>query len=152
MSGTLVIWGALAIISVVIEMLSRTFTMLAVAIGCGVAALMSWMGFGFILELVGAVLVSAICMLFLRKTEAGKRLTEAEESRFSVMDNNSDEVHVSQWDDGNSVDISFKGHSWKAELAPGSKARRGQYKIKEVREGKLILEEAPEPPPRNSRL
>lgn len=135
------IWVALAVVSVFLEMLTRTFTLLALAIGFGVAALLAWMGFGLFFEVIAAVVVGLGCVMWLRKSPAGQALQEAEESRYSVISDDGDEVHVSQWDEGNKVDVVFKGRTWEARLASGGDPHRGQYRVKEVREGKLILEE-----------
>lgn len=141
MSGSLMIWVVLALVAVFLEMLTRTFTLLAIAIGFGVAALFAWMGFGFVFELIVAVVVGGGCLWWLRRSPTGQALQEAEESRYSVISDDGDEVHISQWDSGDQVDVVFKGRNWEAKLAKGSQAHRGQYKVREVREGKLILEE-----------
>ena len=141
MSGSLMIWVVLALVAVFLEMLTRTFTLMAVAIGFGMAALFAWMGFGFVFELIIAVVVGGGCLWWLRRSPAGQALQEAEESRYSVISDDGDEVHISQWDSGDNVDVVFKGRNWQAKLASGSQAHRGQYKVREVREGKLILEE-----------
>jgi membrane protein implicated in regulation of membrane protease activity len=135
------IWVVLALVAIFLEMLTRTFTLMALAIGFGVAALFAWMGFGFIIELIMAVIVGGGCMFWLRRSSTGQALQEAEESRHSVMSDDGDEVHVSQWDAGEKVDVTFKGRTWQAKLDKGANAHAGQYRVKEVREGKLILEE-----------
>lgn len=135
------IWVVLALVAIFLEMLTRTFTLMALAIGFGVAALLAWMGFGFVIELIAAVIVGGACMVWLRRSSAGQALQEAEESRHSVMSDDGDEVHVSQWDAGDKVDVTFKGRIWQANLDKGASAHAGQYRVKEVREGKLILEE-----------
>lgn len=141
MSGSLMIWLVLAVVAVFLEMLTRTFTMLALSIGFGVAALFAWMGFGFVVELIAAVGVGFGCVMWLRKSSTGRALQEAEESRYSVISDDGDEVHISQWNAGDQVDVVFKGRTWAAKLAEGASPHSGQYKVREVREGKLILEE-----------
>ena len=141
MSGNLMIWGVLTVVAVFLEMLTRTFTLLALAIGFGLAALLAWMDFGFILELLGALVVGGAGLLWLRRSSAGQALQEAEESRYSVISDDGNDVRISQWDPGGRVDVVFKGRSWEAKLAQGENAHRGMYKVREVREGKLILEE-----------
>lgn len=141
MSGSLMIWLVLAVIAVFLEMLTRTFTLMALALGFGFAALLGWMGFGFIIELIGAVIVGGLGLMWLRKSPAGKALQEAEESRYSVISDDGDEVYISRWGEADSVDVVFKGRTWQAKLAKGSNQHPGQYKVREVREGKLILEE-----------
>ena len=44
MSGSLMLWLVLSLFCIFLEMLTRTFTMLALAIGFGCAALLGWMG------------------------------------------------------------------------------------------------------------
>ena len=141
MSGNLMIWGVLTVVAVFLEMLTRTFTLLALAIGFGLAALLAWMDFGFILELLGALVVGGAGLLWLRRSSAGQAVQEAEESRYSVISDDGNDVRISQWDPGGRVDVVFKGRSWEAKLAQGENAHRGMYKVREVREGKLILEE-----------
>jgi membrane protein implicated in regulation of membrane protease activity len=146
MSGSVMIWVVLAVIALFLEMLTRTFTLMALAIGFGVAALLGWMGFGFLLELIGGLIVGGLCMVWLRKSPKGQALQEAEESRYSVISDDGDEVYISKWDDGEQVDVVVKGHNWRAKLAPGSNPKRGMFKVREVREGQLILEEKPHEP------
>jgi membrane protein implicated in regulation of membrane protease activity len=135
------VWVVLAVIAVFLEMLTRTFTLMALALGFGFAALLAWMGFGFIIELIGAVIVGGLGLMWLRKSPAGQALQEAEESRYSVISDDGDEVYISRWDEADSVDVVFKGRTWQAKLAKGAQQHSGQYKVREVREGKLILEE-----------
>lgn len=141
MSGSLMLWLVLSLFCIFLEMLTRTFTMLALAIGFGCAALLGWMGFGFVIELVAAVLVGGGCVLWLRRSPTGQALQEADDSMQSVISDDGDEVYISKWAPDNQVDVVFKGRSWKARLARGSKPRAGNYKVLEVFEGKLILKE-----------
>ena len=141
MSGSLTIWIVLAVVSVFLELLTRTFTMLALGIGFGLAALLAWMGFSFVVELIAAVVVGLGCVVWLRKSPTGQALQEAEDSRHSAMSDDGDEVHISQWDAGDQVDVVYRGRTWEAKLAQGATRQRGLYKVREVREGKLILEE-----------
>lgn len=141
MGGSLLIWTVLAVVAVFLEMLTRTFTMMALAIGFAAAALLAWMGFGFVVELIAAVVVGFGCVMWLRKSDAGRALQEAEESRHSVISDDGDEVHISQWNANDQVDVVFKGRTWAAKLAEGASPHSGEYRVREVREGKLILEE-----------
>ena len=43
MSGSLMFWLVLAMVAIFLEMLTRTFTLMTVALGFGTAALLSWM-------------------------------------------------------------------------------------------------------------
>jgi membrane protein implicated in regulation of membrane protease activity len=141
----LTIWIVLTVVAVFLEMLTRTFTLLALAIGFATAGLFAWMGFGFPIELIVAALVSFGCMMWLRKSPAGKALQEAEESRYSVISDDGDEVHISEFDNGKHADVVFKGRHWEAKLAEGASPTHGLYRVLEVREGKLVLEEKPKP-------
>lgn len=141
MSGTLMFWLVLTLIGVFLEMLTRTFTVLMLSLGFAIGAVLAWMGFGLIGQIVGAVVVGGAALFWLRRSAAGQELQEADESRYSIMGDDGDVVHVSQWDTGDTVDITYRGRKWSARLAKGEKAHRGLYRVKEVREGKLVLEE-----------
>ena len=144
MSGSLMFWLVLTMIAIFLEMLTRTFTLMTLALGFGTAALLSWSGFGIGGQVLGFLLSGGGAMPWLRRSDKGQELQElqeAEESRYSIMGDDGDVVHVSQWDTGDSVDITYRGRSWQAKLAKGQKARRGLYRVREVREGKLVLEE-----------
>ncbi len=140
MGGSFMMWICLLFIALFLEILTKTFNLLALAIGFGVAALLAWMGFGVVLEVILGGLVTFGCLIWLRRSRLGHDLQEAEESRHSVISDNGDEVHISQWDDPLQTKVVFKGRVWQAELAQGSKAVEGRFKVREVREGKLILE------------
>jgi membrane protein implicated in regulation of membrane protease activity len=141
MSGSLTLWIVLSLFCIFLELLTRTFTLAALAIGFGCAALLGWLGFGFVIELLAAVLVGGGALLWLRRSPAGQALQEAEESMQSVISDDGDEVYISKWAPDNEVEVVFKGRTWNARLARGSKARAGAYKVHEVYEGKLILKE-----------
>ncbi|MEY2952421.1 MAG: hypothetical protein RLZZ401_508 [Pseudomonadota bacterium] len=137
-------WLVLAMVAIFLEMLTRTFTLMTLALGFGFGAVLAWMGFGIVGQLVGVVLIGGSAMMWLRRSSKGQELQEAEESRYSIMGDEGDVVHVSQWDSPDSVDITYRGRSWQAKLAKGQNAHRGLYRVREVREGKLVLEEKPE--------
>lgn len=141
MSGSLMFWLVLTMVAIFLEMLTRTFTLMTLAMGFGTAALLSWLGFGIVGQVIGFILIGGGAMMWLRRSDKGQELQEAEESRDSIMGDDGDVVHVSQWDTGDSVDITYRGRSWQAKLAKGQKAHRGLYRVREVREGKLVLEE-----------
>ncbi len=57
-----------------------------------------------------------------------------------MFDDDGDEVNITEWDSTNSAFVLFKGRTWQAQLAPGEQPHEGRYRIREVREGRLILE------------
>jgi membrane protein implicated in regulation of membrane protease activity len=145
MTESVLMWICLAVFALFLEILTKTFNMLALAIGFGVAALLAWMGFGVVLELVLGMGVTVGCLMWLRRSAMGHDLQEAEESRYSVMSDDGDEVYISQWDDSSQTEVIFKGRTWQAQLAKDSKATKGRFKVREVREGLLILESDTQP-------
>jgi membrane protein implicated in regulation of membrane protease activity len=133
-------WTCLAFMALFLEILTKTFNLLALAIGFGVAALLAWMGVGVVFELIVGAVVTGGCLMWLRRSAIGHELQEAEESRYSVMSDDGDGVHISQWDNLSQAEVVFKGRVWQAQLAQGTTATKGRFKVREVREGKLILE------------
>lgn len=140
MDGSLTLWLTLTLTAVGLEVLTKTFTLLALAIGFATAALFTWMGFGVTVELLGALVAGGGCLLWLRRSSAGQALQEAEESRYSILSDDGDEVHISEWGADDQVEVVFRGRTWQAKLAQGFAPYGGLYKVREVREGALILE------------
>ncbi len=140
MSGALTFWIVLASVALFLELITRTFALMMPAIGFGAAALLAWLDFGLVLQAVAAGTLLFFGLRWLHRSSAGKSLHEAEESRYSVFDDDGEEVSISEWDDANSVNVVFKGRTWEARLAAGEMARQGRYTVREVREGRLILE------------
>ncbi len=141
MDGSLMFWLGLLLVSLLVAMIARMTTMLALAVGSGIAALFAWIGFGFLIDLIVAVVVGFATLMWLRRSSQGQALLEAADSRPSVISDDGDEVNISRWDSAEEVRVTYRGHHWEAKLAPGSKAHSGKYKVSDVREGKLILEE-----------
>ena len=77
MSASLMFWLVLTMVAIFLEMLTRTFTLMTLALGFGTAALLAWLGFGIVGQVIGFLLVGGSAMLWLRRSDKGQELQEA---------------------------------------------------------------------------
>lgn len=152
MSGMMVFWSVLAVVAVALTVITRNVPFLLPAAGFGGAAFMASTDMGLAYQIGLAVVLFAVgVLLAMRKTSvpdtprreiAPSRFSGLGAlSNFSAFSDESDEVQVDHWHTSDSTEVMFRNRLWKARLAKGAQARPGLYKVREVRDGKLILDE-----------
>ena len=151
MTALMMFWSVLAVAALVVAVITRITPLVISAFGFGGAAVLAWLDYGFAYQASVAVLLLIVCIfLWTRQVkipqephhEAGpSRLSGMGAlSNFSAFSDESDEVKVDQWHD-TEASVVFRGRVWKAKLAKGARAEPGLYKVREVRDGKLVLDE-----------
>lgn len=152
MSGMLMFWLVLTVVALVLTAITRNAPFLLPGAGFGGAAAMAWSGVGLPYQIGLAVVLLAMGVLLAMRqtsvTDAPRREMGPSRlsglgalSNFSAFSDESDEVQVDHWHTSDSTEVMFRNRLWKARLAKGAQARPGLYKVREVRDGKLILDE-----------
>ncbi len=151
MTALMMFWSVLAVAALAVAVITRITPLIISAFGFGCAAALVWLDYGFAYQAGVAVLLLMVgIFLWARQVkipqehhnEAGpSRLSGMGAlSNFSAFSDESDEVKVDKWDDTETT-VVFRGRVWKAKLAKGARAESGLYKVREVRDGKLVLDE-----------
>ena len=135
-----VVWWFVAAFGLLIaELLTGTFYLLMVAIGCAVGGIVAMAGGSISLQLVVGAAVGIAATLVLRRTRWGmKKLNgDASENRDVILDIG-EVVQVDAWNNG-TAHVRYRGCQWDVALEPGAAARAGAQVIKAVRGSTLIV-------------
>lgn len=132
-------WFAVGIGLLVAELLTGTFYLLMIAIGCAVGGLVAMAGADLPLQLVCGAAVGFAATTVLRRTRWGRRRQLPDASRNpDVLLDIGEVVDVAAWHDGAAV-VRYRGCRWEATLEPGAPARPGAQVIKAIRGSTLVL-------------
>lgn len=153
MTAMMIFWLVLAIAAIALAVTIRVYPLVLVALGCVVSAALAWFGVGLLFQILVSLPPLALCAyLWFRKTEVpdvdadfpkpSMAAALGSLSNFSAFSDESDEVQVTAWTSEDATKVVFRGRVWKARLAKGHSARPGLYRVREVRDAHLILEEA----------
>jgi hypothetical protein len=152
MTALMIFWSVLAVAALAVAIITRITPLIISAFGFGIAAALAWLDYGLASQAGVAVLMLVVGIaLWARQVKVPQEPypNEAGPSRlsglgalsnFSAFSDESDEVKVDKWD-GIDTTVVFRGRVWKAKLAKGAKAEPGLYKVREVRDGNLVLDE-----------
>ena len=135
----LVVWCVLAFGLLIAELMTGTFYLLMVAIGCAIGALAALLGAGLALQLVSGAAVGFAATMVLRRTRWGQQRLQADPSTNRDVNLDIGEVvQVVDWHDG-TAHVRYRGCQWDAALEPGASARPGAQVIKAIRGSTLIV-------------
>ena len=137
------LWFVIASGLLVAELMTGTFYLLMIAIGCAVGGVCALLGAEPALQLVLGAAVGFAATMILRRTRWGRRRLhqDAAENRDVILDIG-EVVDVQSWQDGN-AHVHYRGCRWDAALEPGAAARPGAQVIKAIRGSTLIVAPAP---------
>ena len=150
--GMMMFWAVLSIAALALAVVTRVYPLTLSALGMAGAAFMAWQSLALLYQFGLALSLLGVAVFFwikqtrpqpVHQLEAGpSRLSNLGAlSNFSAFSDEADEVTVERWDTGGTTNVLFHGRNWKARLAKGAKAHPGLYKVREVRDGLLVLEE-----------
>ena len=137
------LWFVVAFGLLIAELLTGTFYLLMVAIGCAVGGIAAWTGAAPPLQFVAGAAVGIAATMILRRTRWGERRTSTDSAtnRDVILDIG-EVVQVNDWQDG-TAHVRYRGCHWDATLEPGAIARSGAQVIKAVRGSTLIVAPVP---------
>ncbi len=138
-----VIWFVLAFALLIAELLTGTFYLLMIAIGCAVGGLVAVAGGGVPLQFVLAAAFGIAATLVLRRTRWGLRQprSDAAENRDVILDIG-EIVQVDAWQD-RTAHVRYRGAQWSATLEPDAPATSGAQVIKAIRGSTLVVAPVP---------
>ncbi len=137
------VWFVIAFGLLIAELMTGTFYLLMVAIGCAVGGLAAVAGATLPLQLVIGAAVGFAATMVLRRTRWGmQRLQPDVASNRDVILDIGEVVQVSDWRDG-TAHVRYRGCQWDAALEPGALARPGAQIIKAIRGSTLIVAPVP---------
>ncbi len=133
------LWFLIAFGLLVVELMTGTFYLLMVAIGCAVGGVAALAGASVPLQLVVGAAVGIAATMVLRRTRWGTRRMRADTAgnRDVILDIG-EVVQVNAWHDG-TAHVRYRGCRWDAALEPGATALPGAQVIKAVRGSTLIV-------------
>jgi hypothetical protein len=149
MTTMLIVWLILVVAVLTLAVITRIYPLVMSSLGMTIAAVLAWQQISIGVQ-AGVALVSLVVGVFFwfrqtRPTTLATRETTGHLSGlgglsdYSAFSDGTDEVRVDSWEAKDQALVYFRGRQWKARLAKGAKARIGLYRVKEVREGWLVL-------------
>jgi membrane protein implicated in regulation of membrane protease activity len=137
------LWFSVAAGLLVVELMTGTFYLLMVAIGCAVGGVAALAGAGFPAQLVIGAAVGIGATMILRRTRWGiRRLAGDSTANRDVILDIGEVVEVTSWDNG-TAHVRYRGCRWDASLEPGASERTGAQIIKAVRGSTLVVAPVP---------
>ena len=137
------VWFVIAFGLLIAELMTGTFYLLMVAIGCAIGGLAAVFGAELPLQLVSGAAIGFAATFILRRTRWGRRRLhiDAAENRDVNLDIG-EIVQVATWQDG-TADVRYRGCRWDATLEPGADQRPGAQVIKAIRGSTLVVAPVP---------
>jgi membrane protein implicated in regulation of membrane protease activity len=133
-------WFILAAGLVILELLTGTFYLLVLALGCAGGGIAAWLGLGISAQLIATALVCIVGWALLRRRQ--RRNTEGLpelDSDAAVNFDIGQKIQVASWSVEGHSTVMHRGSQWQAELAQGSKSDPGMFTVVKVVGNKLIL-------------
>ena len=133
------VWFVIAFALLIAELMTGTFYLLMVAIGCASGGLAAVSGATLPLQLVLGAAIGFAATTILRRTRWGRQRLhlDAAENRDINLDIG-EIVQVAIWQDG-TADVRYRGCRWDASLEPGATPKPGAQVIKAIRGSTLIV-------------
>jgi membrane protein implicated in regulation of membrane protease activity len=132
-------WWVLALGIGILELLSGSFYLLMIALGCAAAGAVAAVGAPMWAQFVAAALVALAGAAWVRRLRADAPAAVPASRNPDVIADVGERVRVDGWDESRRARIRYRGTEWTAELAPGEPAAPGEYLIREVAGNRLIL-------------
>jgi len=136
-------WLVPAGLLVIMEIFSGTFYLLMVAIGFAAGALMAWLGFAEITQVIVAAVVGLAATYALRKSKYGKphRTDAARDPNVNL-----DIGQIVRIDDWQNIEgqqyvarVMYRGAMWDVDLEQNADPVPGLFTIREIRGSRLIV-------------
>ncbi len=133
-------WWGIAVLLGVLELVTGTFVILVVAIGCLVGGVLAWSGLSIPIQFVGTA-AGSLAAWFLLRTRMPRRGGRAAQSDRDMLLDIGERVRVDRWLDDGSAQVNYRGATWTALRAPGdpAPASPGDYRIQRIDGTRLIV-------------
>ncbi|ODU09169.1 MAG: hypothetical protein ABS84_09100 [Rubrivivax sp. SCN 71-131] len=138
-------WWLAAGILVAVELVSGTFYLLMLALGCTAGALLAHAGAATEVQVAAAALCGAgATAIWHYRRASAPRSAPVDRNRDANLDIG-EAVTVQEWDDERRTRVQYRGAGWSARLAPGAPVVPGPHEIIAVQGNELILSPNPNP-------
>jgi membrane protein implicated in regulation of membrane protease activity len=131
-------WWIGAGVLVVLELISGTFYLLMIALGCVAAALAHVAGAAADVQFAVAAVVALAAVLLLRRSRFGRRKRERASRNPDVNLDIGQTLTVPAWHERRAR-VSYRGAAWDVELAAGEPEDAQLYEITELRGSCLVV-------------
>jgi membrane protein implicated in regulation of membrane protease activity len=137
------VWFVVAFGLLVVELMTGTFYLLMVAIGCAIGGTAALAGASLPVQFVAGAAVGIAATMILRRTRFGERRMRADaaHNRDVILDIG-EVVQVAAWHEG-TAHVRYRGCRWDATLEPGAVPQTGAQVIKAVRGSTLVVAPVP---------
>jgi membrane protein implicated in regulation of membrane protease activity len=143
MNETQYFWWVLTAILVVLELVTGTFYLLVLAVGCAGGGIAAMMGIGISGQIGVTALLCIVGWAYLRKRQKNKLLNMPPPPADSAVHLDVGEIlEVKAWKSDRTCEVSYRGAIWQADLASGvdiALAVPGRYVIEQVVSNRLVL-------------
>ncbi|MGF6772051.1 membrane protein implicated in regulation of membrane protease activity [Paraburkholderia sp. GAS199] len=131
-------WWIGAGVLVVLELISGTFYLLMIAIGCVAAAVAHIAGAAADVQFTVAAVVALAAVLLLRRSRFGRRLRKEASKNPDVNLDIGQTLTVPAWRERRAR-VNYRGAAWDVELASGEPEDAQVYEITEMRGSCLVV-------------
>lgn len=138
MLQTGLIWWVGVGMLLIAELLTGTFYLLMIALGCAAAGLAYAAGLTGAAQLAIGAAVAFIAVLLLRRSRFGRRGRRSASGNRDVNLDIGETLQVPDWHEGRARAM-YRGAQWDVELAPGESETAGWYRIHEIRGSRLVV-------------
>ena len=133
-------WWGIAVLLGVLELVTGTFVLLVIGIGCIVGGVVAFAGGGLAFQFI-ATAIGALAFWYLmrgRIPHLGRRAVQGD--RDMLLDVG-ERVRVEEWRDDGSAQVSYRGAMWTARRASDdtTPATPGEYRIRRIDGPRLIV-------------
>ncbi|MFM1987995.1 MAG: hypothetical protein RJA99_952 [Pseudomonadota bacterium] len=135
-------WWVLALGLGVLELVSGTFYLLVIALGCGAGGLVGALGAPVWGQLLAAAAVALAGTAWVRRSRAGAPSRAPAQRNPDVIADVGERVHVDAWGEDGFARVQYRGTQWTAERMPGEPPEPGAWRIREIAGNRLILARA----------
>ncbi|WP_027799506.1 NfeD family protein [Paraburkholderia dilworthii] len=131
-------WWIGAGVLIVLELLSGTFYLLMIALGCVAAAVAHIAGAAADVQFAVAAIVALAAVLLLRRSGFGRRIRKEASRNPDVNLDIGQTLSVPTWHERRAR-VNYRGAEWDVELAPGEPEDAQTYEITELRGSCLVV-------------
>lgn len=131
-------WWVGAGVLVVLELLSGTFYLLMIALGCVAAAIAHIAGAAADVQFAVAAVVALAAVFVLKRSRFGRRTRKEASANPDVNLDIGQTLSVPAWHERRAR-VSYRGAQWDAELAPGEPEDAQTYEIIELHGSCLVV-------------
>lgn len=134
------IWWVLAGLVIIAELTTGTFYLLMISAGLVAGALAAHMGLSLSVQIIAAALIGGGATLAWHFYKAKQPSAARAEANRDVNMDVGASVWVEGWGADGTTQVKYRGSQWGVVAAPGAAQTAGNYRVKEVKGNRLVIE------------